>query len=111
MTRKSSLWLILLLVVPIAFGLARLRFNVDVLDLLPADIPVVHGLKVYQQSFSNARELIIALRAPDADAAENAARTFSETLRQNKSVVREVTWQPPWLERPSQAAELIAYLW
>ena len=32
-------------------------------------------------------------------------------MRHKSEIVAEVTWQPPWLERPAQAAELIAYLW
>ena len=47
-------WLGWLLLVPIGLGLARLRFDVEVLDLLPADVPVVEGLKIYQQNFANA---------------------------------------------------------
>ena len=63
---KSALprhWPWLLALIPIAFGLARLRFDVEVLNLLPADVPAVRGLKIYQQNFANARELIITVRA------------------------------------------------
>ena len=34
-------WLWLVLVVPIAIGFSRLHFDVEVLDLLPGEIPVV----------------------------------------------------------------------
>jgi hypothetical protein len=47
--------------------LARLRFDVDILNLLPPDEPTVQGLKLYQQHFTNARELVVTLRAPDAE--------------------------------------------
>src|SRR5881394_16422 len=104
-------WPWLLALIPIAFGLARLRFDVEVLNLLPADVPAVQGLKIYQQNFANARELIITVRAQEAEAAENAARSLAETLRHKSEIISEVTWQPPWLEHPDQAAELIAYLW
>src|SRR5216683_588369 len=104
-------WPWLLALIPIAFGLARLRFDVEVLNLLPADVPAVQGMKIYQQNFANARELIITVRAPAAEAAENAARSLAEALRHKSEIISEVTWQPPWLERPAQAAELIAYLW
>jgi hypothetical protein len=52
-------WWWLLLLLPIALGLARLKFNVEVLDLLPRGVPAVEGIKLYQEHFSNARELII----------------------------------------------------
>src|SRR2546426_6893809 len=104
-------WLWLLALIPIVLGLTRLRFDVEVLNLLPPDVPAVQGLKIYQQNFANARELIITLRAPEAEAAENAARSLADALRHKSEITSEVTWQPPWLEHPDQAAELIAYLW
>src|SRR5438876_3821836 len=108
---SSRRWLWFVLPIPIALGVARLRFDVEVLNLLPADAPAVQGLKIYQQNFANARELIITLRAPDPEAAENAARSLAEALRHKSEIIAEVTWQPPWLEHPDQAAELLAYLW
>jgi predicted exporter/lauroyl/myristoyl acyltransferase len=104
-------WWWLLLLVPIFAGLARLHFDVEVLDLLPANVPAVQGLKIYQQYFTNARELIVTVKASDAEAAENAARSITETLRVETNLVSDATWQPPWLEHPDQTAELIAYLW
>ena len=109
--KRPRHWLWLLLAVPIALGLMRLRFDIEVLDLLPPSLPVVNGLKLYQQNFSNARELIITIAGPEAEATETAARTLAERLREPTNLVSSVTWQPGWLERPAQAAELIGYLW
>ena len=94
-----------------ALGVARLHFDADVLDLFPSQIPAVEGLKLYQQHFANSRELIITVTAADADAAKSAAQSIAETLRQETNLVSDATWQPPWIERPEQMAELIAYLW
>ena len=104
-------WLWFVLPIPIALGLARLRFDVEVLNLLPADAPAVHGLKIYQQHFANARELILYVHTADSETTESTARVIAERLRRETNLVAEVTWQPPWLEHPAQAAELIAYLW
>ena len=104
-------WWWLWLLVPIALGVARLRFDAEVLDLLPARVPAVQGLKVFQRHFTNARELIITVRAADADTANAAAPAIAKTLRAETNLVSDVVWQPPWLEHPDQAAELIAYLW
>src|SRR5581483_1581094 len=104
-------WWWLLLVVPVLLGVTRLRFDVEVFDLLPSDLPAVAGLKLYQEHFANARELIIALEGGTAEQTETAARVLSETLRQSSNLVETVTWEPPWLEHPEQSAELIAYLW
>jgi predicted exporter/lauroyl/myristoyl acyltransferase len=105
---RHWLWVALLLLLP---GLFRLRLDVDVLNLLPANIPAVQGLKLHQKYFANANELIITIEAADADAAERAARSVAVQLRQHPELVRGVIWQPPWMENPAQSAELIAYLW
>jgi predicted RND superfamily exporter protein len=103
------MWIVL--PVLIAIGVARLHFDVEVLDLLPLNNRAVEGLKLYQQHFSNARELIITVRSGDAAQTENAARAIAERLRGQTNLVTSATWQPPWLENPGQTAELIGYLW
>jgi predicted exporter/lauroyl/myristoyl acyltransferase len=104
-------WWWWLLLVPVVAGLARLHFDAEMLDLLPAQIPAVQGLKIYQQHFTDARELIITVRAPDRETAERAVKTIADNLTQVTNLVANVTWQPPWQEHPEQTAELIAYLW
>ena len=104
-------WWWLVLLIPILAGAARLRFDADVLDLLPGNIPAVAGLKIYQQHFSGARELIITVQADGADAAEKAAGAIARQLRAETNLVSAVDWRPPWLEHPEQTAELIGYLW
>jgi predicted exporter/lauroyl/myristoyl acyltransferase len=104
-------WRWLLLLVPIIAGLARLHFGVEVLDLLPAKVPAVQGLKIYQQHFANARELIVTVKATNREAAEQAAKSIAENLQRATNLVADATWQPPWIEHPDQTAELIAYLW
>ena len=104
-------WWWALLLVAVGLGLWRLRFDVDILDLLPPDEPTVQGLKLYQQHFANARELIISLRAPNAEQAERLAGELAERLRQQTNLVAEVTWQAPWNEHPEQLGELLGWLW
>lgn len=109
--RHPGRWLWLLLLVPVVLGLMRLRFDVEVFDLLPTDLPAVEGLKLYQEHFANARELVITLHASSAEQAETAAHNLAIELRNAPHLVEAVTWEPPWLEHPDQAAELIGYLW
>ena len=109
--KLSRRWLWLLLLVPLVAGLARLHFDVEVLNLLPGDVPAVQGLKLYQQKFANAGELILTVRAPDGETTEAAARELAAVLAEHKPLVKQATWQPPWLEHPGQAAELVAHLW
>src|ERR1043165_3946867 len=101
----------LLLLIPLALGLARLRFNVEVLDLLPRDVRAVEGVKLYQQKFSNSRELIITVEASEKDQTTQAAQAIAEKLRAATNPIAEAVWQPPWLEHPEQTAELVAHLW
>jgi uncharacterized protein len=104
-------WWWLLFLIPILAGVARLRFDVEVLDLLPSNSPEVAGLKVYQQHFSSSKELIITLQAPDANTAEKAAGSIARQLQAQTNLVSSVDWEAPWIEHPDQTAELIAYLW
>ena len=71
-------WIWLPLLVLIAIGLARLRFDAEVFDLLPSDLPVVQGLQLYQEHFANARELIVTLQATEAEQVEEAARSIAD---------------------------------
>ena len=107
---KLRPWLWLLALPLLAVGLLRLRFDVDVLNLLPADLPAVQGLRLQQEHFANAHELIITLKGPDAEASASAARSLAERLRADVKVQRAI-WQAPWLENPRDAAELVAFLW
>ena len=52
-------WWWALLILAVGLGFWRLQFDVDILNLLPPDEPTVQGLKLYQQHFTNARELEI----------------------------------------------------
>ncbi len=104
-------WWWVFLLVAVGLGLWRLRFDVDVLDLLPPDERAVQGLKLYQQHFTDARELILTMRAPDAETAERLAGELAHFLRLQTNLVEDVTWQPPWMEHPEQLGELLGWLW
>ncbi|HET7626358.1 MAG TPA: MMPL family transporter [Verrucomicrobiae bacterium] len=104
-------WIWLLLLIPIAIGLTRLHFDVEVFDLLPNNLEAVEGLKLYQKYFSNARELIVTLQAENPAQAETTAHAIADKLRGETNLVSSITWEPPWLEHPEQTAELVAYLW
>ncbi len=101
----------LLLLIPLAWGLGRVRLDTDILNLLPPAEPSVQGLKIYQRHFANARELIVTLRAGDADHSERLAEALANHLRRETNLVAAVSWQPPWMEDASQAAEIAGYLW
>jgi len=109
--RRITVALCFILPILCILGFTRLHFDVEVLDLLPSNNRAVEGLKIYQQQFSNARELVVTVQASDAEQAETAARAIADKLRPNTNLVTSVIWQPPWLENPGQSSELIGYLW
>jgi predicted RND superfamily exporter protein len=106
---KRWWWVILL--VAVGLGFCRLRFDVDVLDLLPSDEPSVMGLKLYEKHFTNARELIVTLHGQDPEQVQRLAGELAARLRQQTNLVEEVTWQPPWMDEPQQLGELLGWLW
>jgi uncharacterized protein len=111
MTRKVRYSLLAIFALLVIAGAFRLRFDVDVLNLLPGDLPVVQGLRLYQQNFTDSRELIITVKSPDATVTESTAQNLAQNLRSQTNLIESVIWQPVWLERPAQAAELLAYFW
>ncbi len=108
---KRFSWCLLLLLIAVSVGFFRLRLDVEVLNLLPQDSSVVQGLRLYQQNFSNARQLFITVKSESAETSEAAARSLATALQQHPEFVASAVWQPPWLEYPAQASEFLAYLW
>ena len=90
----------------IFFGL---RFNSDILDLLPKDFDSVQALKTTDREFTNARQIIFALslRPEDGDLDAVTAR-FCDQLRKEPWVVR-VTSSPP-VESADGIADLQSHL-
>jgi predicted RND superfamily exporter protein len=104
-------WWWIFLLVAVALGFCRLRFDVDVLDLLPSDEPSVEGLKLYEKHFTNARELVVTLRGENPDQVQRLTGELAATLRKQTNLVEEVTWQPPWMDDAQQLGELLGWLW
>jgi predicted exporter len=109
--KRLETWLLLAGVTAIlAAGAGRLRLDVDVFNLLPADCRMVDGLRLYQRSFGSSRELLLSLRSPEAEQTERAARSLAEALK-GSGLTPEVMWQSPFRENPFQLGEFLAYLW
>jgi predicted exporter/lauroyl/myristoyl acyltransferase len=104
-------WLWLLLAFPLLTGLARLRFDADVLNLLPTEVPAVRGLQWHQRYFATSQTLLLTLRGAEPEAVATAAQELAHTLARASNLVQSVRWQPPGLERPADAVENLAWLW
>ena len=93
---KRGLWIVLAAMA--VLGLCRLRFDADILNLLPPEEPTVKGLKFYQRHFSNSRELIITLRGTNAAQTGELAQSLAEALRRETNSVADAAWEEPWKE-------------
>ncbi len=104
-------WLWILFGMALLAGAARIHFDVEVLNLLPDKLPVVKGLKSYQEYFSNSRELILTLRGSDPEEVESATRALAKEFKDRRDLVKAVSWQPFWMQAPGEAGELMGFLW
>ncbi|MBL9138281.1 MAG: MMPL family transporter [Verrucomicrobiales bacterium] len=109
--KSLRFWLWAAILVALILGFTRLRFDVDILNVLPDDLTSARGLKELQKRFTKANELIVTVEAGSADEAESAARGVALALRSLTNEVASVTWQSPWRENADDATELLAFLW
>ena len=106
---RIGIWLVV--VALIALGAIRLHFDVEILNVLPAKLEAVNGLKLFQEHFTSGQELMVTVEADSVAAAETAAERLASVIGQQTNLVRTVMWRPPWQEHPDQGAELMAFLW
>ncbi len=94
----------------LVLGVARLRFDADVLNLLPAKLDVVRGLQLRQAHFSSADDTLVTVEAADESTAAAAAESLALRLRSFERVAA-AEWQSPFLEDPEALPELLAWIW
>ncbi len=113
MLRRLAIPIILVLAILLATsGLMRLRFDTDILSMLPPDLPEVKGLKAFHEAFSRDDELILLIEGTEAD--EGGMAAAAESLGnhlESSAVVKRARWKPRWNDEPEGIAELLAYLW
>lgn len=113
MSRRWAVPSILVVAILVAsFGLTRLRFDTDILSMLPGDLPEVKGLKAFHEAFSRNDELILVIDGGEDDVGtlSLAAESLGKKLEAD-GVVKHARWKPRWNEEPEGIAELLAYLW
>jgi predicted RND superfamily exporter protein len=113
MFRRLAVPIILVASILVAsFGLTRLRFDTDILSMMPGDLPEVKGLKAFHEAFSRNDELILVINGSEEDAGNlaQAAESLGESL-EAEGRVKQARWKPRWDEDPQGIAELLAYLW
>lgn len=113
MLRRMAIPLVLVAAILVAsFGLTRLRFDTDILSMLPGGLPEVKGLKAFHKAFSRGDELILVIECGEDDAGtlSEAAESLGKSLEQGR-LVKQARWKPRWNEEPAGIAELLAYVW
>lgn len=95
-----------------ALGITRLRFDPDILGILPQEMPEVRGLKVFHEAFSKNDELVVLIEGGEDDEGEMAdiAQSLARELVA-AGVAKQARWQPQWMDGGDDMAELLAYLW
>lgn len=91
-------------------GWTHVRFDIDILRLLPDNLKQVEGLRLFLKHFSRDTELIITVEAASPDTTETAAMKIAEALRHRPDLASRAVAAPPWDEDPSGISEFAAYL-
>ncbi len=95
MQRLSYFLLIILTAVLGWFGLSKLNYNVEVLDLLPQQMDGLEGTRVMRDTFQKANRLVITLESEDPVLAEAASLSLEAHLRSLTALCHKVSAQAP----------------
>ena len=98
------------LLVCVGWGLSRIKFDVDILRLLPTHLHQVQGLSLFLKHFAQPDELIITVEAKDQQKAETAANAVAAALNNRPDLVKRAVACPPWEKQPGDLAELLAFM-
>ncbi|MFD2256194.1 RND family transporter [Luteolibacter algae] len=111
MLRKLSFIVALLIVVGVSIaGLLRLRFETDILEVLPKNMPSVEALKISQKHFGNDQQVILLLQSYDEEIFEEDVADFVEYLRE-KLAPAKVLYKAELEEDPTGFARSLADIW
>ena len=110
--RKSVfLYVTVLLLIGLSIaGLTKLRFETDILDVLPGKIPSVKALKVSQKYFDNDQRVALLLQGGDEEIFEEDVAEFVEHMREEISPAK-VLYKSELEENPAIFGQALADIW
>ena len=111
MSRISYILFALLVLVLGSLGVARLSFNVDLLTLLPRDLPGVEGTVAFQKFHDRPDELLITLQSAAGEEGGDLAEDLAQALTAAPGLTRRVQFEPVWRTAPAGLVELTAQAW
>jgi predicted RND superfamily exporter protein len=91
-------------------GLTRLRFETNVLEVLPSELPSVAALKVSQKYFDNDQQLVLVLQSEEEEIFEEDVADLATLLRE-KLAPAKVLYKSELEENPEAAARALSELW
>ena len=110
---RHRLRLIIILIVVMGFslvGLSRLRFETDILEVLPKNLPSVEALKVSQKHFDNDQQVVLLLESRTEEIQQEDAAELAERLRE-KLAPAKVLYKSELEEDPESFANALAAIW
>ncbi len=91
-------------------GLFRLKFETDILAVLPQELPSVQTLKISQKYFDNDQRIALLLSSEDDEIYEEDIEEFVSHLRE-KLPPTKILYRSEFEDRPEELAKAIAGLW
>ena len=74
-------------------GISRIRFDVDVMKLLPADLPEAEGARVFMEHFLKRSQILVMVEGRKAEEVEAATERVARALEAREDLVRRVVWR------------------
>ncbi|MEO0447563.1 MAG: MMPL family transporter, partial [Verrucomicrobiota bacterium] len=93
----------------VTWGISKISLDVDILSLLPENLPEVQGLEVFLRHFSRPDQMVLVLSHEDPSLLREAEADLMASFREAPLLVEEVFSDPSPKGNPQAFAELVAY--
>lgn len=91
-------------------GLTKLKFETDILEVLPRNLPSVETLRISQKHFNNDQQVALLLESGDEEIFEEDVADLAAILEE-KLAPAEVNYRSELEENPEAFGEALAEIW